>query len=495
MTDQTKEKVLKEDMVPTDRKGKILVINSTCDLTKVLKEFKNYLERNSHGAVMELEPDSFPHRPNEAYSRRDVPGWREEFTGDDQKAIDNYIRQNHYWQASINFAVTAFLNMFDVKAQNDLELMMGQDDINRMTRLNLFDMIDAVTNRWGGWTPNKGEKNYNDWHNIRPFTSKESARTALLLCKEKRTERNGWNKESEVFSDEMYKNWLVQRMKGCTYFDHMRNTFEDDVTLTFDVCQEKLTAKMAKDEDDENTTSNRQSGRTEPQSPVATYPRDTATVQYESNQAIYGEGFQGTALTASPAGRQEHMRRCFRCNQLGHVANRCPHFTQMQPQTYGVGQINGRSGPRQNYGTRGPGQLMGRGSTGRYTGRGTSSLNTAAPYVPRQTYPEQLRQPITIAGNKRTQHAEDTYRAKRQPPRDTWPMTGPGNLQATACMMDHGDEEADLRYAQSELEQWNEFQDFKAHQVRIRTGEYEVENFVPSQEAFGDEDNGDQWES
>ena len=62
-TDQTIEKLLKEDMIPTDRKREILLINSTCDLTKVIKTFRNYLERQRHGAVMEEEPDSFPHRP------------------------------------------------------------------------------------------------------------------------------------------------------------------------------------------------------------------------------------------------------------------------------------------------------------------------------------------------------------------------------------------------------------------------------------------------
>ena len=60
-------------MVPTDRKRKVLIISSTCDVTKVLKEFKNYLERHIHGAVLEAEPDSFPHQPDEAYNQRNVP--------------------------------------------------------------------------------------------------------------------------------------------------------------------------------------------------------------------------------------------------------------------------------------------------------------------------------------------------------------------------------------------------------------------------------------
>ena len=71
-------------------------------------------------------------------------------------------------------------------------------------------------------------------------------------------------------------------------------------------------------------------------------------------------------------------------------------------------------------------------------------------------------------------------------------MTGPGNLQATVCMMGHGDEDGEQQHEESELEQWNEFQDFKAHQARIRKGEYEEENFVPSQGTFWEEDNGDQ---
>ena len=82
-------------------------------------------------------------------------------------------------------------------------------------------MINAVIKRWGGWSPNKGEKNYNDISNIRPFTSKESARAALLLYKEKRTELNGWNKPSETFSDVVYKTWLIQRMKGCPHAQHV----------------------------------------------------------------------------------------------------------------------------------------------------------------------------------------------------------------------------------------------------------------------------------
>ena len=66
-------------MIPTNKKGKVLHINITCDLTKVMKEFRSYLERHSHGTVMEEEPDFFPHRPNEAYNRRDAPDWPDKF--------------------------------------------------------------------------------------------------------------------------------------------------------------------------------------------------------------------------------------------------------------------------------------------------------------------------------------------------------------------------------------------------------------------------------
>ena len=91
-TNQTKKKLLNGDMVPTDRKGKILIISSTCDVTNVLKEFKNYLERHSHDAVLEEQPDSFPHRPDEVYNRRDVPASLEKLTGSDQEEMDNFIR-------------------------------------------------------------------------------------------------------------------------------------------------------------------------------------------------------------------------------------------------------------------------------------------------------------------------------------------------------------------------------------------------------------------
>ena len=64
------------------------------------------MQRNSHGAVLEEESDAFPIRPNEAFNRRDAPHWPDAFTADDQKAIDNYIRQNHHWQINVTEAGT-----------------------------------------------------------------------------------------------------------------------------------------------------------------------------------------------------------------------------------------------------------------------------------------------------------------------------------------------------------------------------------------------------
>ena len=169
------------------------------------------MQRNSHGAVLEEESDAFPIRPNEAFNRRDAPQGTDAFTADDQKAIDNYIRQNHHWQASLNATVPAFLKMLDSETLAELELLMGQQDINRLTQANLFAMINAVDKRYGGWNSNKGDRNYLEIMGIPIFSTRALAQSGLLTLKEPRTERTGWNDPNHLYPDIFYKTWLLQR--------------------------------------------------------------------------------------------------------------------------------------------------------------------------------------------------------------------------------------------------------------------------------------------
>ena len=53
-------------LTPTDRDGKILLINSMCDLNKVLQDYAIFMKQHNHGDVLEDKPDSLPVRPDES---------------------------------------------------------------------------------------------------------------------------------------------------------------------------------------------------------------------------------------------------------------------------------------------------------------------------------------------------------------------------------------------------------------------------------------------
>ena len=205
-SDSTRDSGAKDVIVPTDREGKLLKLTSICDLRKTLQEFRNCMQRNSHGAVLEEASDAFPIRPTEAFNRRDVADWQDAFTADDQKSIDNFIRQNYHWQASLNAAVPAFLKMLDSETLAELELLMGQQDINRLTQANLFAMINAIDNRYGGWNSNKGDRNYLEIMGIPIFSTRALAQSGLLTLKEKRTERTGWNDLNHLYALHLVSN-------------------------------------------------------------------------------------------------------------------------------------------------------------------------------------------------------------------------------------------------------------------------------------------------
>ena len=86
-SDSTRDSLANDVIVPVDRKGKVLKLSSICDLRKTLPEFRNCMQRNSHGAVLEEALGAFPIRPTEAFNKRDVAGWQDAFTVDDQSPL------------------------------------------------------------------------------------------------------------------------------------------------------------------------------------------------------------------------------------------------------------------------------------------------------------------------------------------------------------------------------------------------------------------------
>lgn len=112
-------------IIPTDRDGKLLRITSLCDLNKVLTEFKQCMERNGHGAIMDINADSKPIRPVDCFYRRThgPPGM-----GDDRK-IDAFNLQQRHWSRSCNVVVPALLKLMDKDPDilEELKLLNAED--------------------------------------------------------------------------------------------------------------------------------------------------------------------------------------------------------------------------------------------------------------------------------------------------------------------------------------------------------------------------------
>ena len=120
-------------IIPTDRDGKLLRITSLCDLNKVLTEFKQCMERNGHGAIMDINADSKPIRPVDCFYRRThgPPGM-----GDDRK-IDAFNLQQRHWSRSCNVVVPALLKLMDKDPDILEELkLLNAEDISISTQKN-----------------------------------------------------------------------------------------------------------------------------------------------------------------------------------------------------------------------------------------------------------------------------------------------------------------------------------------------------------------------
>ena len=459
-------------LTPTDRDGKILLINSMCDLNKVLQDYAIFMKQHNHGDVLEDKPDSLPVRPDESYSRRDDPNWPNQYTTDDQKAIDNYIRQNHVWKASVTAAVTAFLKMFTKEERITLELFMGQHNIYRMTRENLFQMVNMVKQHYGGWNSNKGDRNYIETNDIESFTTPELVHSGLFKLKELRTERIGWNDPQHLYPDEHYKTWLIQRMEDCPYLDHIRNEFEGNHNLDFDACQAKLLQKLAKDKDKRSSVNARLKSLSFKPTPTTTVVRDSTLNQYETNFAGMEEQFQ-SQVAAGPQQQQQHdhIRKCFRCGQTNHLQYNCPYPSRRSilPGQQGRGfplppQGRGHSTPQSGRGTtsqqsnRGnQWQSQGRGTHVQHSGRTPSTPPSFAQFAQWKQHQNYAQQPLT--GNKRPNTGAAPPPAKRVAFKEPWPMKGPGQLQGSAGVI----QDVDSHQQDSDFEIFQEYQDYRAY--------------------------------
>ena len=300
-------------IIPTDREGKILKITSNCDHAKIFREFTQFVERNNHGAVMDRDADSRPIRPTDAFTRRELDN---SAPGDD-RLIDDFIKKNRYWTVSCNVVVPAFLSMLDKEMYEEL-VIVNVRDVNISTQENLFDMMQVVFMRYGGWNFNKGDRNYWDTMAIPNMTTRALVHSGLVAVKEKKSEREGWNNREQFYPDSFYKTWLLSRMKNWAVISHLMHTFEEDSDITFDEMCARLLAKMARERDEESSMSH----KIREMAASNSISSDTSSFRYEGNHGAVKDPQYAFAATQL-AGRSNTARKCYNCHQVGHMSSQC----------------------------------------------------------------------------------------------------------------------------------------------------------------------------
>ena len=210
-------------IVARDRNNKILKNSGIENWNKILKDFKECMNRKGHGGVLAENDYEEPIEPVAALNRLRGVGGAPPLPTDQRDKAD-LVKAIKFWKIS---CVTVLCSLLNVMTKTIISRIQSTDlELEIASKENITLIIEWLNNEYGNWSDIRGTRNYDEMKAIPYFKSIESTHEGLRKLKLLRDERMSWNEPIQLFSDAFYKNWLLLRMENWDKLDFERNIIE-----------------------------------------------------------------------------------------------------------------------------------------------------------------------------------------------------------------------------------------------------------------------------
>lgn len=309
--------------VPMDLNGIKIRFDGTQIWQEVLKDFRQWAKDKGSGKAFSLDPTDVPREPSPGLRARYMAGTSHH---GERKVMEYWKRADEVWVNLISRVITAFLKIL---TQDMRTFLVSKNiDLEISTRPNFLAMVQLITNRYGVWSDERGQLNYNTMKAIPCFTDLVSTQSGLLEMDRLRRERISWNNPMQVWNDANMRSYLLEKMEVWDELKFAYNQCLSQPLWTYDQClanlntvtdrleNKSLLAKMVK----KNPLLSHQVAIDSPS-------RSSSSLdQLYSQSAGYDEGIQTFGVQWGPSGyaAPSDTRACNNCGMVGHLMRMCP---------------------------------------------------------------------------------------------------------------------------------------------------------------------------
>ena len=143
-----------QNIIATDENDRILKFESSNDFGKFYREFVACMARKGHGRVLNKDSSGPPTRPDRAY-RRVQNGYS---NSSDQKDIDAYVKADESFKTHCEIVFASAKRAIGNSIRSYLDTVM--DSMDDGSYKNILRMFRHLRKKYGGWTDQKGQRNY-----------------------------------------------------------------------------------------------------------------------------------------------------------------------------------------------------------------------------------------------------------------------------------------------------------------------------------------------
>ena len=164
------------------------------------------MARKGHGRVLNKDSSGPPTRPDRAY-RRVQNGYS---NSSDQKDINAYVKADESFKTHCEIVFASAKRAIGNSIRSYLDTVM--DSMDDGSYKNILRMFRHLRKKYGGWTDQKGQRNYYAIIAIPKFDSFESVFSGLKELKYLMDERKSWNLPEQLYKDTFYRSWLINHI-------------------------------------------------------------------------------------------------------------------------------------------------------------------------------------------------------------------------------------------------------------------------------------------
>lgn len=240
MTERKKSNV--DDMVVKDEDGKVLIFDGCSSWAYFRKYFFETVAANGYSIYVGNDPIDVPDRPDQAIDRRNnVPGAGPPHP-DDNRTISDWKKEQKTWESGCSIVLALFKRSI-TKIVRDY-LVGVPLNMTLATRDNIFELINGTQQRFGVYTPEKSQINFNLMVAIPKFRSVMDVITGMRKINDLYEERVAWGNVAEIWTDEQRKSFLLFKIREWPTMFFILGQIDADPLMPYADCVTLMMTKV-----------------------------------------------------------------------------------------------------------------------------------------------------------------------------------------------------------------------------------------------------------